>query len=113
MGYITYTNDEINIVEQGIEEVRKVLMGEDCGKKRSLLFCLDWYLDPYYGNKLPYRDELVALLQLVVVKDKDQDVIWDVVDLLREYTYGPYEILEHDFEQILEAMKPLVKELIS
>ena len=113
MSYITYTDDEINIVEKGIEEVRKVLMGGDCGKKRSLLFCLDWYLDPYYGNKLSYRDELVTLLQLVVVKEKDKDVIWDVVDLLREYTYGPYEILEHDFEQILEAMKPLVKELMS
>ena len=68
MGYITYTDDEINIVEQGIEEVRKVLMGEECGKKRSLLFCLDWYLDPYYGNKLPYKDELVELLELVVVE---------------------------------------------
>ena len=38
MSYITYTDDEINIVEKGIEEVRKVLMGEDRGKKRSLLF---------------------------------------------------------------------------
>ena len=39
MRYSTYT-DEITIVEQGIEEVRKVLMGEDCGKNVVSSFVL-------------------------------------------------------------------------
>ena len=33
-----------------LEEVQKVLMSEDCGKKHNFLFCLDWCLDSYEGT---------------------------------------------------------------
>ena len=57
MKYIAYTKDEMNIVESGVEEIQKVLMGTDLAAKRSLLFCLERYLDPYYGYELPFKED--------------------------------------------------------
>ena len=47
-----YGEREINIVEAGIDEIKKVLLGNDTKAKERLLFYLDWYLDPYYKNDL-------------------------------------------------------------
>ncbi|MVX67086.1 hypothetical protein GKZ28_25885 [Clostridium chromiireducens] len=47
--FVTYTNDHSSIVKSGINAISKVLKGTDIAEKRSLLFCLDKYLDPYYG----------------------------------------------------------------
>lgn len=44
--YVTYTQNDKEIVKEGIVSIQKVLLGEDMDKKRSLLFCLDWYMDP-------------------------------------------------------------------
>ena len=52
MSYITYTDAEMEIVKSGIEAIRNVLMGTDMGKKESLLFCLDRFLDPWFGYQL-------------------------------------------------------------
>lgn len=48
MRYVTYSEKEKNIVEKGLIEIQKILMGTDDEAKASLLFCLDKYLDPYY-----------------------------------------------------------------
>lgn len=47
-----YGEREINIVEASIDEIKKVLLGNDTKAKERLLFYLDWYLDPYYKNDL-------------------------------------------------------------
>lgn len=46
--YITYGANEKEIIKTGIEAIREVLMGDDNEKKKSLLFALDWFMDPYY-----------------------------------------------------------------
>ena len=71
MSYITYTDAEMEIVKSGIEAIRNVLMGTDMGKKESLLFCLDRFLDPWFGYQLPYQDAIVDLLQVVMHMDKE------------------------------------------
>lgn len=50
---VTYSNAEKKIVESGADAIHKVLAGDDADAKERLLFCLDYYLDPYYKNTLP------------------------------------------------------------
>ena len=108
MRFVSYSDDEMNIVEGGILEIQKILMGNDSDKKRRLLFCLDRYMDPYYGYHLPFQEELIRLLEAVVVSPNENDVIEDALQLLGDYTIGPYEIIEKSIEKIPEELKPEV-----
>lgn len=104
--YVTYTKDDKEIVREGITSIQKVLMGEDMEKKRSLLFCLDWFMDPYYGQDISnIKDELINLLQLVVITYNDIDVKEDALQLLGDYTLGPYQVLEEHFDDIENELK--------
>ena len=98
---VTYTEKDKEIVRKGLTSIQKVLLGEDMDKKRSLLFCLDWYMDPYYGQDIAdIKDELINLLQTVVIISNDIDVKEDALQLLGDYTWGPYQILEEHFDDI-------------
>ncbi|MGN0341886.1 MAG: hypothetical protein ACI4DO_03755 [Roseburia sp.] len=98
---VTYTENDKEIVREGITSIQRVLLGEDMDRKRSLLFCLDWYMDPYYGQDISgIKDELINLLQVVVITCNDIDVKEDALQLLEDYTWGPYQILEDHFDDI-------------
>ena len=58
MRVVSYSKEEMNIVEGGISEIQRVLMGNDSDKKRRLL-------------------------ETVVVSDNESDVIEDALQLLR------------------------------
>jgi len=103
--YVSYSNDEKNIVESGIAAIQEVLMGTDDDAKASLLFCLDKYLDPYFGYNLPYKDEIYDLLETVVVSPNTVDIREDALNLLIGYAGGPFPILEKHFESLPEALK--------
>ena len=113
MRFVSYSKDERNIVESGISEIQKVLMGSDSDKKRRLLFCLDRYMDPYYGYHLPFQEKLTKLLETVVVSPNDNDVIEDALQLLRDYAYGPFEIMEKGVGRIPKELRPEVLEVIN
>lgn len=99
--YVTYSSEETMIVEKGISAIREVLMGNDTEKKRSLLFCLDRYMDPYFGHDISAMwEELVNLLQTIVVSEKEEKVIEDALDLLRDYVEEPLPILEKNLDHI-------------
>ena len=100
----TYSAEEKKIVESGIEAIREVLMGEDTGKKLSLLLCLDKYLDPWYEYELSDRDEIISLLEKVIVSSAESEVIEDALNLLSSYAWGPFPVLE-------EGLKHIPKEL--
>ena len=51
-----YTDEERSIVRAGMGAVRAVLFGADVDAARRLLFCLDWFMDPYYQNETFGRD---------------------------------------------------------
>ena len=110
---VSYSKEEMNIVEGGISEIQKVLMGSDSEKKRRLLFCLDRYMDPYYGYHLPFQEELIKLLETVVVSANENDVIEDALQLLRDCAYGPYTIIEQNMEKIPDALYPEVFDVIN
>lgn len=113
MRVVSYSKEEMHIVEGGISEIQKVLMGSDSDKKRRLLFCLDRYMDPYYGYHLPFQEELIKLLETVVVSANENDVIDDALQLLSDYAYGPYKIIEQNIEKIPEALRSEVFDVIN
>ncbi|MBQ5312334.1 MAG: hypothetical protein ILP19_09920 [Oscillospiraceae bacterium] len=79
---VTYTSEEREIAEGGMDGINKVLFGDDKNRIRSLLFCLELYIDPYYGHPLPYYDELDESLQRLLIQTQDDDIIDDICDLL-------------------------------
>lgn len=109
----TYTKEEMNIVEAGLSGVWQILMGTDVAQKCSLLFCLDRYLDPYYGYHLDYEEELLELLETVVVSPNALEVREDALELLTSYAWGPFRILERHFDELPVVLKPHVKYTIN
>ena len=102
---VSYSNEEKEIVRQGIDAIRCVLTGDDEAAKLRLLLCLDWFMDPYYGQDISnIRDELIDLLQEVVVSDNSQYVKEDALELLDLYVGGPFPILEANVKNVEEKL---------
>lgn len=113
--YTTYGANEKEVIKRGIDAIKVVLMGDNDEKKKSLLFALDWFMDPYYKQNhyiADFYNELTDLLQIVVVSSSD-DVSEDALDLLCSYAWGPFEILEKEIDKVSEQMKPHVLEVIN
>ena len=64
---VFYDDSHRRIAEGGIEGIAAVLQGDDEAEKASLLLCLDYYLDPYYGCTLAHESEIFALLQQLLL----------------------------------------------
>ena len=113
---ISYSESEREIVRKGIHAIREVLMGDDANKKRSLLFALDWFMDPYYKQDhyiADFLNELVELLQTVIITSNDDEVADNALNLLSSYAWPPFEILENNINKVSERMKPYVLEVIN
>lgn len=116
VGYITYGEKEIEIVKKGIDAIREVLMEGNTREKRSLLFALDWFMDPYYKQDsyiAHIRDELVELLQTVIITSDEDEVSEDALDLLGSYEWSPFEILEKNMDRVSEQLRPYVLGIIN
>lgn len=103
---VTYSNAEKKIVESGADAIHKVLAGDDADAKERLLFCLDYYLDPYYKNTLPYESEIIKLLEHVIISGNPLSVKEDALNLLTSYAYPPFYILEQNLGQIEDQLMP-------
>lgn len=103
---VTYSDDDKAVVRQGIGAIREVLLGQDDGRKLSLLFALDWFMDPYFQQDISeIHDELKELLQTVVISSGNDEVSDDALNLLISYDWPPFPILERDFNRVPEALK--------
>lgn len=100
MRSVTYSGEERAIVESGLVAIQEVLMGVDAEKKCRLLLCLDRYLDHYFNCELAEEKEVIRLIETVIVSPNEIDVVEDALNLLMSYAWGPFEILEKDFESI-------------
>lgn len=109
--FVTYTKDHSAIVKSGINAISEVLEGTDIGEKRSLLFCLDKYLDPYYGYNLPYFDEIIILLQQQLFLIDVKEVKVDILQLLRDYANKSLDYLADKLEE-LESELDLLEEAL-
>ena len=103
---VTYSNAEKKIVESGADAIHKVLAGDDADAKERLLPCLDYYLDPYYKNTLPYESEIIKLLEHVIISGNPLSVKEDALNLLPSYAYPPFYILEQNLGQIEDQLMP-------
>ncbi|MDO5156544.1 MAG: hypothetical protein Q4D51_11325 [Eubacteriales bacterium] len=99
--HVEYTENDREIVRKGITEIARVLLGTDTEKKLSMLLCLDWFMDPYYGQDIStFHDELVDLLQTVIISPNDDNVIEDAISLLMDYEWPPFSIIEQNKDLI-------------
>lgn len=110
---ITYNEKHQKIIESGIDEIRKTLFGNDDNLIRELLFCLDFYLDPYYKNQLSYEKEIYDLLQELAVTSNNEDIINDCFQLIGDYMTYPADILRNRFDEINENDKPYIEYLLT
>ena len=93
--HVEYTENDREIVRKGITEIARVLMGTDTERKLSMLLCLDWFMDPYYGQDIStFHDELVDLLQTVIISPNDDNVIEDAINLQKILLELP-EVIEY------------------
>ncbi|MCR5794098.1 MAG: hypothetical protein K6G61_01955 [Solobacterium sp.] len=102
-GPVLYTKKEKETVRSGIEAVRQVLKNGQTGKKRSLLLCLDRFMDPYYGLRdeiLPFHEDLKSLLQEVILEETDPDVVTDAVQLLTDHEDLPFDLLTEGYDSL-------------
>ncbi len=106
---ITYTNQHSSIVEGGIKAINEVLNGSNISKKRSLLFYLDKYLDPYYGYNLTYFEDIIILLQKHLFLTDVKEIKEDILELLRAYTRRELDYLAEKLAE-LELEPELLEE---
>ncbi|MBR5425943.1 MAG: hypothetical protein IK106_05420, partial [Clostridiales bacterium] len=104
---VSYSEEERKLVrEGGIDAIRQVLTGSDTEKKRSLLLCLDWFMDPYYNQDISsFKEELIALLETVIVSPNPIKVKDDALQLLSDYCRGPFPTLEQHVDEIEDELK--------
>ncbi|MBQ6656790.1 MAG: hypothetical protein IJM64_05865 [Ottowia sp.] len=108
-----YTDEERNIVRAGMGAVRAVLFGADVEAARRLLYCLDWFMDPYYQND--FGDMMAPLkeaLQELAVTTRVADVAEEALSLL-EYTDPPYPILRARLGDVLPEQQPYARYLFA
>lgn len=109
-----YGDAEREIVKSGYDAIEAVLAGHDANAKRRLLFCLDWYMDPYYKKDLTdLYEPLKELLQQMAIDENEDDVIEDALFLLESYTDPPYERLREHISEIPQQYLPKVLYLVN
>lgn len=113
MATIYYDDSHEKIVESGISAIKRVLFGNNTSEIKSVLLCLDFYLDPYYKNTLSYETEIYDLLQEPVICSQDDAVISACLQLIGDYSCTPFSILEEGFEKIKDNWKPDVRYILN
>lgn len=96
---ITYNSNHREIIKKGIDSLKDALYNSTDEEVTSLLFCLDYYLDPYYGCTLPFEKEIYELLQNFLFHCENQDLRMDVLELFI-YARYPLTILEKNLNQL-------------
>ncbi|MBR7038083.1 MAG: hypothetical protein IKI21_02380 [Oscillospiraceae bacterium] len=109
---VYYDDRHERIVARGPAAIAAVLLGDDVAEARSLLLCLDYYLDPYYGHTLPYEAEIWPLLQTCLVEAQDDGVIAACLQLLGDYATVPLPILEAGLPRVKERWRPDARALV-
>ena len=110
---VTYDESHKKLTESGIDDIKKVLFSDDVYQIRQVLFCLDFYLDPYYKQRLPYENEIFELLQELVINSRDDEVINDCLQLLGDYACVSLQILEQGFDWMKDSRKPAAKYVLN
>ncbi|MBP1903606.1 hypothetical protein J2Z32_000218 [Paenibacillus turicensis] len=98
--YITYTSYHQQIATSSTDQIDSFLKSQNNAEKRSLLFCLDKLLDPYYGYHLPNHDEITLILEKNLFECHSKEVKEDILQLLTDYARKPLSYLAEHIEEI-------------
>lgn len=99
------------IAEGSVEGIATVLRGDDEAEKASLLLCIDYYLDPYYGCTLAHESENFALLQELLLSERSRAIRDDILQLLGDYC-GDFSVLRSRICEASGELLPYIKCLI-
>lgn len=109
MRCISYGEDHMEIVRSGAEAIEAFFLNSDNAGRLSMLFCLDRYLDPWFGYNLPYTDQIFEILEREVLRERSKDVKEDALNLMCMYSGPKLDILA---KQIDEVEPPLLKRVL-
>ena len=104
--HANYTDKHRKIVLSGIEGIAEILTGNDTPEKQRLLFCMDFYLDPYYRVDIPHINDIILVLQNVIVSENPKSVKEEALHLLSAYCWPPFKILEENLDKIESCLMP-------
>jgi hypothetical protein len=108
---ITYDNSHRELVKSGADKIKEVFESGDKKIIREVLFCLDYYLDPYYNCRLPHENEVYELLQKLLITSDDDDIIDDCIQLIGDYCNNDINILMDGFDKIKESKQAEVRDM--
>ncbi|WP_373032955.1 hypothetical protein [Sulfurovum sp.] len=86
MDYAEYDQNHCNIVESSLKAIISYYNSHNHEEKRSILLCLDRYLDPYYQYKLSYKNQIFEWLQNEFQNTQDLKIKEDIFDLIDYYS---------------------------
>ncbi|WP_052714170.1 hypothetical protein [Paenibacillus dauci] len=91
--YTSYTKQHMDIIQSGVDSIKDFLEKENHREKQNLLFCMDRFLDPWFGYQLPYTDQIIILLQQHLFVEESSEIQMDILDLLCQYGQQKLDIL--------------------
>ena len=113
MPYATYSEREETVIRAGIDAIRDYFRTADDQQKRDLLFCLDKFLDPWFGYDLPYAEEIFRFLEEIVLSPGERvDIAEDALNLIGSYGYAS-AMLEEQLDRVPESLRFYAKIVIA
>lgn len=97
---IVYGDSHMEIVRSGAEAIETFLQNAGDDERLNLLFCLDRYLDPYFGYNLPYAEEIFEILQREVLRERSKEVKEDALQLISLYSGPRMETLANRIDEV-------------
>ncbi|MBV1909347.1 MAG: hypothetical protein KUG78_08490 [Kangiellaceae bacterium] len=94
MSFVQYDKKHAEVVETGIESIISYYGENSLKEKRSLLLCLDRYLDPYYKYDLSYAGKIYKWLDNELTKAPTIEIKEDIFQLLQYKSDSEYEDCE-------------------
>ena len=94
------------------EEAQAVFQTDDLKKQKKILFDLEECLDPWRSAEIPWIREAGDLLEQVIVSTDDEDIAEYAAEILRQYGYPPYLILEEHIDELSEDIRLIAEDLL-
>jgi len=91
-----YDKSHCEIIESGVKSIASYYDSKSLSERRTILLCLDRYLDPYYGNELPFNNEIFDWLVIEFDKTSNITLKEDIFDLVENYSRIKIEGYEID-----------------
>ena len=103
---VQYDSTQCEIVESGIDSIAHAFEKGSFAEKRSLLLCLDKYLDPYFQYNLPHAPEIFAWLEEEFYRIDNPTIKQEVYELVSWYSDIKLKGYQLDRQGRLKTTKP-------